>query len=78
MQLDTHTVGQLTYNAGPESSMSTAIVRNTPRTHTSFSIHLGVLRSFVSFNYTYKMQEKDMKLRGSVKLVYTDKFIIYI
>ncbi|XP_017794016.1 PREDICTED: dnaJ homolog subfamily C member 11 [Habropoda laboriosa] len=67
MQLDTHTMGQLSYNAGSESSMSTAIVRSTPRTHMSCSIHLGILRSFVSFNYTYKMQEKEMKLRGSVK-----------
>ncbi|XP_017881446.1 dnaJ homolog subfamily C member 11 [Ceratina calcarata] len=67
MQLDTHTMGELTYNAGSDSSMSTAIVRNTPRTRASFSIHLGVLRSFISLNYTYKMQEKEMKLRGSVK-----------
>ncbi|CAK9817954.1 DnaJ homolog subfamily C member 11 [Anthophora plagiata] len=67
MQLDTHTMGQLSYNAGPESSMSTAIVRSTSRTHMSLSIHLGILRSFVSLNYTYKMQEKEMKLRGSVK-----------
>ncbi|XP_050597451.1 dnaJ homolog subfamily C member 11 isoform X1 [Bombus affinis] len=67
MQLDTHIMGDLTYNAGPESSMSTSIVRDTARTYTSFSIHLGVLRSFVSFNYIYKMHEKEMKLRGSVR-----------
>lgn len=77
MQLDTHTIGELTYNAGSEGSMSTGIVRDTDRTHVSFSIHLGILRSFVSFNYTYKMYEKEMKLRGSVKLVLTNKFVCY-
>lgn len=67
MQLDTHTIGELTYNAGSESSMSTGIVRDTDRSYTSFSIHLGIIRSFISFNYVYKMHEKEMKLRGSVK-----------
>lgn len=75
MQLDTHTIGELTYNAGSESSMSTGIVRDTDRSYTSFSIHLGIIRSFISFNYVYKMHEKEMKLRGSVKLVLTNYFI---
>lgn len=69
MQLDTHTMGELTYNAGPESSMSTSIVRDTARTYTSFSLHLGILQSFINFTYIYKMHEKEMKLRGSVRLV---------
>ncbi|XP_017764560.1 PREDICTED: dnaJ homolog subfamily C member 11 isoform X2 [Eufriesea mexicana] len=77
MQLDTHTIGEFTYNAGPESSMSTGIVRDTDRTHISFSVHLGILRSFISFNYTYKMYEKEMKLRGSVKAGTFGLFVEY-
>lgn len=77
MQLDTHIMGDITYNAGPESSMSTSIIRDTARTYTSFSIHLGVLRSFVSFNYIYKMHEKEMKLRGSVRLISVNKLFYY-
>ncbi|XP_003702480.1 dnaJ homolog subfamily C member 11 isoform X1 [Megachile rotundata] len=68
MQLDTHTLGQLTYNAGPESAMRTAIVRDTSRSYTACSIQFGIQRSFFSLNYTYKMEERGMKLRGGVKL----------
>ncbi|CAL7942456.1 unnamed protein product [Xylocopa violacea] len=67
MQLDTQTLGQLRYNPGRGSSMSTTIIRDTHRTHTSFSINLGILRSFVSFNYIYRMEEKEMNLLGTIK-----------
>ncbi|XP_054016549.1 dnaJ homolog subfamily C member 11 isoform X2 [Hylaeus anthracinus] len=67
MQLDKNTVGYLTYRAGIQSAMTTMIVRDTSRSYTAFSIHLGILQSFVSLNYTYKMEEKQMKLRGSIK-----------
>ena len=69
MQLDKHTVGYLTYRAGIQDAMSTMIVRDTSQSYTAFSIHFGLLHSFVSLNYTYKMEEKQLKLRGSVKLV---------
>ncbi|XP_076179972.1 dnaJ homolog subfamily C member 11 [Ptiloglossa arizonensis] len=67
MQLDNHTVGYLTYRAGIRSAMNTMIVRDTSRSYTAFSIHLGILQSYVSLNYTYKMEEKQIKLRGSIK-----------
>ncbi|XP_076237100.1 dnaJ homolog subfamily C member 11 [Calliopsis andreniformis] len=67
MQLDKHTVGYLTYRAGIRSAMSTMIVRDTSRSYTALSVHIGILQSFLSLNYTYKMEEKQMKLRGSVK-----------
>lgn len=78
MQLDNHTVGYLTYRAGIRSAMNTMIVRDTSRSYTAFSIHLGILQSYVSLNYTYKMEEKQIKLRGSIKLVTTSKFYWYI
>lgn len=69
MQLDKHTVGYLTYRNGIQDAMSTMIVRDTSRSYVAFSIHFGLLHSFVSLNYTYKMQEKELRLRSSVKFV---------
>lgn len=69
MQLDKHTVGYLTYRAGIQDAMSTMIVRDTSRSYTAFSIHFGLVHSFISLNYTYKMEEKQLKLRASIKLV---------
>ncbi|XP_076300065.1 dnaJ homolog subfamily C member 11 isoform X1 [Lasioglossum baleicum] len=67
MQLDKHTVGYLTYRAGIQNNMSTMIVRDTARSYTAFTIHLGILQTFASLNYTYKMEEKQLLLRGSLK-----------
>lgn len=77
MQLDKHTVGYLTYRAGVQSAMSTMIVRDTSRSYTAFSIHFGVLHSYVSLNYTYKMEEKQLKLRGSIKAGTFGVFVEY-
>ena len=77
MQLDKHTVGYLTYRAGIQSAMSTMIVRDTSRSYTALSIHFGILQSFASLNYTYKMEEKQMKLRGSVKAGTFGVFVEY-
>ncbi|KZC09223.1 DnaJ like protein subfamily C member 11, partial [Dufourea novaeangliae] len=77
MQLDKHTVGYLTYRAGIQSAMSTMIVRDTFRSYTAFSINLGLLQSFLSLNYTYKMEEKQLKLRGSVKVGTFGVFLEY-
>lgn len=78
MQLDKHTVGYLTYRAGIQGAMSTMIVRDTSRSYTSFSVHFGLIHSFVSLNYTYKMEEKQLKLRGSVKLVSPNVIEFYL
>ncbi|XP_032684915.1 dnaJ homolog subfamily C member 11 isoform X2 [Odontomachus brunneus] len=67
MQLDKHTVGYLTYRNGIQDAMSTMIVRDTSRSYIAFSIHFGLLHSFISLNYTYKMQEKELRLRSSIK-----------
>ncbi|KAL6260832.1 dnaJ homolog subfamily C member 11 [Pogonomyrmex barbatus] len=77
MQLDKHTVGYLTYRAGIQDAMSTMIVRDTSRSYMAFSIHFGLLNSFVSLNYTYKMEEKQLKLRGSVKAGTFGAFLEY-
>lgn len=67
MQLDKHAVGYLTYRAGLQSAMSTMIVRDTSHSHTAFSIQFGIIHSYVSLSYTYKMEERQLKLRGCVK-----------
>ncbi|XP_011333880.1 dnaJ homolog subfamily C member 11 isoform X2 [Ooceraea biroi] len=77
MQLDKHTVGYLTYRAGIQGAMSTMIVRDTSRSYTALSVHFGLLHSFVSLNYTYKMEEKQLKLRGSVKAGTFGAFLEY-
>ncbi|XP_028049704.1 dnaJ homolog subfamily C member 11 isoform X2 [Monomorium pharaonis] len=77
MQLDKHTVGYLTYRAGIQDAMSTMIVRDTSRSYTAFSLHFGLIHSFVSLNYTYKMEEKQLKLRGSVKAGTFGAFLEY-
>lgn len=69
MRLDQHTVGYLTYNVGLHSSMNTTIVRQTVHSYTAFAIQFGILNSFLSLDYTYKMPERKLELRGSIKLV---------
>lgn len=68
MQLDTNTVGYLSYKAGIQNAMSTTIVRDTNESYTALTIHFGIPHSFISFNYTHKMPEKQLKVRGSVKV----------
>jgi hypothetical protein len=69
-QLDKHTVGYLTWRGGIHSSMSTTIVRDTATSHAAFAIQFGIPHSFFSLSYTHKLQEMEMKLRGSVKWVH--------
>ncbi|XP_069690191.1 dnaJ homolog subfamily C member 11 isoform X2 [Periplaneta americana] len=66
-QLDKHTVGYLTWRAGIQSFMSTVVVRDTPTSHAAFAIQFGIPHSFISVSYTHKLQEMEMKLRGSIK-----------
>ncbi|XP_015600252.1 dnaJ homolog subfamily C member 11 [Cephus cinctus] len=77
MQLDKHTVGYLTYRAGLQSAMSTMIVRDTSQSYTAFSIQFGILHSYASLNYTYKMEERQMKLRGCIKAGTFGAFVEY-
>lgn len=69
MQLDKHTVGYLTYKGGLQNGMTTMVVRETPQSYTAFTIQFGYVNTFASLSYTFKMPEKKMKLRGTVKLV---------
>ncbi|XP_014218733.1 dnaJ homolog subfamily C member 11 isoform X2 [Copidosoma floridanum] len=68
MQLDTHTVGNITYRAGIQSGMNTTIVRSTPHSYTALSIEFSLMRSFISLSYTQKLEERQMELKGYVKL----------
>lgn len=67
MQLDKHTVGYLTYNAGPQSSMSTILEHSNERQHISLTCTLGVPHSFLSASYTRKMLEQELKLKLAAK-----------
>lgn len=77
LQLDKHTVGYLTCKAGLQNAMSTMIVRDTPNSYTAFTIQFGLLNSFASLHYTYKLTEKKMKLRGAIKAGTTGAYIEY-
>lgn len=67
MQLDKHTMGYLTWRGGLTSAMSTSIARDTEYSHFGASLLLGIPHSFVSLNYTHKMKEYELKLRGALK-----------
>ncbi|XP_046423389.1 dnaJ homolog subfamily C member 11 isoform X1 [Neodiprion pinetum] len=77
MQLDKHAVGYLTYRAGIQSAMSTMIVRDTSMSHTSFTMQFGMVHSYISLSYTYKMEERQLKLRGCVKAGTFGAFLEY-
>ncbi|XP_012270711.1 dnaJ homolog subfamily C member 11 [Orussus abietinus] len=76
-RLDKHTIGYLTYRGGGQNAMSTMVVRNTNQSCTTFSLELGLVHSYVSLSYTYKMEEKELKLRGCVKAGSFGAFIEY-
>ncbi|KAK6620360.1 hypothetical protein RUM44_006761 [Polyplax serrata] len=68
-QLDKHMVGDLTWRAGIQSSMSTSIHRNTEKSITSLTFLFGVPHSYVSLSYSRKFyeHEKSLKLKIAVK-----------
>nr|CAD7440381.1 unnamed protein product [Timema bartmani] len=66
-QLDSHTVGYLTWRAGIHSSMATVLVRDTPTSHTSLTLQFGIPHSYVSLSYCHKMDDQELKLRTSLK-----------
>ncbi|XP_063224504.1 dnaJ homolog subfamily C member 11 [Bacillus rossius redtenbacheri] len=67
-QLGRHTVGDLTWRAGLQSSMSTALVRSTPSSHVALTLQLGVPHSFVSLGASRRVEALDARLRSSVKV----------
>lgn len=67
IQLDKHTVGYLTYNAGLQSSMSTTIEHNTEKYHYNLSATLGIPHCYLTASYTRKFLEQELKLRAALK-----------
>lgn len=67
IQLDKHTVGYLTYNAGLQSSMSTTIEHNTDKYHYNLSATLGIPHCYMTASYTRKLVEQELKLRVALK-----------
>uniref|UniRef100_A0A8D8JPH8 DnaJ homolog subfamily C member 11 n=1 Tax=Culex pipiens TaxID=7175 RepID=A0A8D8JPH8_CULPI len=67
IQLDKHTVGYLTYNAGLQSSMTTTIEHNTDRYHCNASATLGIPHCYITASYTRKLVEQQLKLRVALK-----------
>ncbi|CAH0402126.1 unnamed protein product [Chilo suppressalis] len=69
LQLDTHSVGYLTYRAGGQggSSMTSIYVRDSEKYHTNTALQIGNPHSFISFNIMRKLPQHDMKLRLALK-----------
>ncbi|XP_034110147.1 dnaJ homolog subfamily C member 11 isoform X1 [Drosophila sulfurigaster albostrigata] len=68
VQLDKHTIGSLTLNAGPQSSMTTQIDHSTDQHAISTSFVLGTPHIYFTMSYTRKMLENEMKLKLSAKV----------
>lgn len=73
VQLDKHTVGYLTYNAGLQSSMSCVLEHSTDKQHVLITCSVGIPHSFISASYTKKLTDYELKLRLAAKYVYTEK-----
>ncbi|XP_055596090.1 dnaJ homolog subfamily C member 11 [Uranotaenia lowii] len=67
IQLDKHTVGYLTYNAGLQSSMTTTVEHNTEHYHCNFSATLGIPHCYIAASYTRKLIEQELKLKIALK-----------
>ncbi|XP_023162499.1 dnaJ homolog subfamily C member 11 [Drosophila hydei] len=68
VQLDKHTVGSLTLNAGPQSSMSTQIDHSNDQHAISTSFVIGTPHMYFGVSYTRKMLENEMKLKLATKV----------
>lgn len=68
VQLDKHTLGSLTLNAGGQTSMTTQIDRNTERHAWSTSFVIGTPHIYFSIAYTHKMIENELKLKAVAKV----------
>ncbi|MEQ2260348.1 DnaJ (Hsp40), subfamily C, member 11, partial [Xenotaenia resolanae] len=66
--LDQNTMGYLQWRWGPNSAMTTSLVRDTKSTHFTLALQLGVPHSYLMMSYQYKFQDEDQtKVKGSVK-----------
>ncbi|EDW02072.1 dnaJ homolog subfamily C member 11 [Drosophila grimshawi] len=68
VQLDKHTVGSLTLNAGPQSSMSTQIDHSNDLHAISTSFVIGTPHIYFGISYTRKMMENELKLKLATKV----------
>lgn len=67
VQLDKHTVGYLTYNAGLQSSISTVLEHSNEKQHLLVTCSIGIPHCFISASYTRKLIDYEMKLRLAAK-----------
>lgn len=67
LQVDKHSVTYFTYHGGLRSLLSTSIVKDTEFGLYNFSVQVGLPHSFVSFNYTKKMLNQELRLKIAVK-----------
>ncbi|XP_067359364.1 dnaJ homolog subfamily C member 11 isoform X1 [Channa argus] len=66
--LDQNTMGYLQWRWGPNSAMTTSLVRDTKSSHFTLALQLGVPHSYLMMTYQYKFQDEDQtKVKGSVK-----------
>ncbi|XP_020786548.1 dnaJ homolog subfamily C member 11-like [Boleophthalmus pectinirostris] len=66
--LDCNTMGYLQWRWGPNSAMTTSIVRDTKSTHLTLALQLGVPHSYLMLSCQYKFQDEDQtKVKGSLK-----------
>ncbi|XP_031640868.1 dnaJ homolog subfamily C member 11 [Contarinia nasturtii] len=68
VQLDKHTVGFLTYNAGIQSSVSCVLEHSTEKQHMLVTCSVGIPHSFISASYTKKLIDYELKLRLAGKV----------
>ncbi|XP_053171921.1 dnaJ homolog subfamily C member 11 [Scomber japonicus] len=66
--LDQNTMGYLQWRWGPNSAMTTSVVRDTKRSHFTLALQLGVPHSYLMMSYQFKFQDEDQtKVKGSFK-----------
>ncbi|XP_034022896.1 dnaJ homolog subfamily C member 11-like [Thalassophryne amazonica] len=66
--LDQNTMGYLQWRWGPNSAMTTSLVRDTKTSHFTLALQLGVPHSYLMMSYQYKFQDEDQtKVKGSLK-----------
>lgn len=68
VQLDKHTVGSLTLNAGPQMAMTTQVDRISERYTWTSSIVLRSPHIYYTIAYTHKMIEDELKLKLAAKI----------
>ncbi|XP_062324579.1 dnaJ homolog subfamily C member 11 [Osmerus eperlanus] len=66
--LDQNTMGYLQWRWGPNSAMTTSLVRDTKTSHFTLALQLGVPHTYLMMSYQYKLQDEDQtKIKGSIK-----------